>query len=187
MLLFRACGQAYNNYVLFHRFRIFEENYMVLNIVVVLWVFSLLTNCYGVYRLWEYGPFNTNLVWQFVVRFTSPLFIVFGGAAGLVFAIDGNAHPILFGVMGLLSGFVISYLVQLFAIQAITFPYRKRKRIEKEYGIAFDKARKKLIDIGQYPRRPRFNSSVEEWETYNRAVEQLRSEGKLPPVPKEML
>lgn len=159
---------------------------MVLNIVFALWVFLLFTTCYGVYRLWKHGPFNANLAWQVVVKFTTPLFIVCGGAAGLVFAIDNSVHLIFTGAMGILGGVVISYFAQLLALQIITFPYRKRKRIEEEYGIAFDRARKELIALGQYPQHPRFHDSFEEWQAYKQAVEQLRTEGKLPPLPQEM-
>jgi hypothetical protein len=159
---------------------------MVLNIVVALWVFLLLTTCYGVYRLWKHGSYNANLAWQVVVNYASPLFIVCGGVVGLVFAIDDNVCPIFPGAMGFLGGVVISYLAQLLVLQVVIFPYRKRKRIEEEYEIAFDRARKKLLDLGQYPQHPRFHDSFEEWQAYKRAVEQLRTEGKLPPLPQEM-
>ncbi len=153
------------------------------------WFVALVISTYATYRLYEYGPYNANLAWDLIRKATDHLnCIAFG--LGVVLLISRFSHGInnWFFLLIFATGFLLARVILILFLWLASRPYLKREQERMQYRREMMEAEAKLKKEGLYPPRPKLFSEEAEKENaaFRRAIDELRAQGKLPPVPKWM-
>lgn len=154
-----------------------------------IWFFALITSAYATYRLFEYGPYNANLAWGFVRNITDIATCLALGATFVLSFTDiaGWKNNWIYILILFALGIFFGRLALIVVLRKITAPYEKKEMDKRQYRKERQQAEDQLRKEGLYPQSPNlFKGTVEEWEKYSQALDELRRQGKLPAVPISM-
>jgi hypothetical protein len=162
---------------------------LLMYVSLAIWLVALAISAYTTYRLYEYGSSNINAVWGMVRSTTDTVTCVALGVAGSLFVpILGswfNTWVLMTG--GFVATFFVARIILMYSVMHIAKPYRERNNSRHNYCSKFREAEESLRKEGLWPTCPHLlDSTKEEWVEYRRAIEALRTQRKLPPVPEWM-
>jgi len=158
-------------------------------IALGIWLATLVVSGYATYRLFEYGPFNANLIWGIARMISNKVTCVAFGLAVAMFYIhiaprakDYQYLAVIYFLLGIILGGIILY----FVLQLIAHPYIKKGREMRQYYDEMREAKDRLTKEGLYPHAPDPFAPKEERDKFHERIEELRRQGKLPTAPKSM-
>lgn len=153
------------------------------------WFVALVVSTYATYRLYEYGHYNANLAWDLFRKVTDfVVCVAFSlGAVLLVsrfnYGVDNWLLLLVFA-----GGFLMARVILILFLWLVSNPYVKREQERRQYTRAMMEGKIRLEKESLYPLRPKlFSENPQEENTkFRHAMDELRVQGKLPPVPKWM-
>lgn len=154
------------------------------------WFVALAVSAYATHHLYKHGSNNIDGVWGIVRAMTDIVTCVALGTAGALLVYNVANHSMstyLLMIATFAAGFMLARALWYSILSIIARPYIQREKIRHNYTRAFWEAEAQLEKEGLWPMRPKlFGSTQQERDEYNKAIEELRKQGKLPPVPKGM-
>lgn len=163
-----------------------DVNQYILMFFCSSWVLSVGISMYGTYCLYEYGPRNTNLIWNNVRNWTDPIScVMFGMAVAWYFGKSINWNLFDLFIVFLVSFYAGNILLYI-AHALIVSPYQRYEEERSRYFDAMEVAKYNLRQSGLWPEQPNYFDSPEDWEKWHAKIDALRNLGKLPLIPKCM-